>query len=70
MYVSISKEGSVSLAEEGKGSTSTSGATCIRALAKLRRCCLQGGICQSREKEGSKNEGVEPPIREGPRGCC
>lgn len=37
MYASISKECSVSLAEEGKGFTSTSGATCIRALAKLRR---------------------------------
>ena len=70
MYVSISKEGSVSLAEEGKGSTSTGGATCIRALAGRRRCCLQDGIRQSREKEGSKNKGVEPPIREGPRGCC
>lgn len=70
MYVSISKECSVSLAEEGKGSTSTSGATCIRALAEPRRCCPQDGIRQSREKEGSKNEGVEPPIRERPRGCC
>lgn len=39
-----------------------------RALAEPRKCCLQDGICQSREKEGCTNEGVDPPLGGGPWG--
>lgn len=38
------------------------------ALAEPRRCCLQDGICRSREKEGCTNEGADPPLGGGLQG--
>lgn len=65
MCVPTRREGFVSLAEEGKGSTCAGAGTSIRALAEPRRCCQQVGARQSRRREAAERSGLILPWERG-----